>query len=366
MMRQSIASAPPDRELALLARQVLAGTRLDAGPLLALAHAGRQRPWELLHWAHSVRSLRFGRAVRLCAIVPGKLGACTEDCSWCGQSAVCDGGAETPAVTGTDGIVAAARAAGRWGAGCFGIINSGRRPSRRDLAAVAHAVTAINQTPNPPAGESDSSDPTGRSAHRAPHLCASLGELTEAQAAELAAAGITRYNHNLETSRRFFPRVVTTHSYDDRLATLAAAKRAGLELCRGGIFGMGETWEDRVELALTLRDRVGPRIVPLNFLHPIPGTPLGQVQPLTPMEILTIVAVFRLGMPETDLMIAGGRENLRSLQSWIFHAGATSCISGDYLTYQGRPAASDLQMLADLGMQVVDELPVKAGAVAKG
>ncbi|MCY2931014.1 MAG: biotin synthase BioB [Planctomycetota bacterium] len=357
-MRLSTATAPPEGEIALLAGQVLAGASLDAGQLTALARAGGRNPWELLHWAWLARSLRFGNAVRLCAIVPGKRGGCTEDCSWCGQSGVCRPSPDKPAVTPTEGIVAAARAARRWGAGCFGIINSGRRPSQRDLAAVAEAVAGLNEPSDPPAGESGfSHPPAGPNPHRAPHLCASLGELTDEQAAQLADAGITRYNHNLDTSRRFFPQVVRTHSYDDRLATLAAAKRAGLELCCGGIFGMGETWDDRVDLALTLRDRVGPRIVPMNFLHPIAGTPLEHVPPLSPIEILTIVAVFRLAMPDVDLMIAGGRENLRSLQSQVFHAGATSCISGDYLTYQGQPAASDVEMLADLGMQVVDELP---------
>jgi biotin synthase len=227
---------------------------------------------------------------------------------------------------------------------------------------VAEAVDAINETSDPPAGDSGFSDPASGSVdrHRAPHLCASLGELTDDQAKALAAAGITRYNHNLETSRRFFGHVVSTHSYDDRLATLEAAKRAGLELCCGGIFGMGETWQDRIDLAVTLRDRVGPRIVPMNFLNPIPGTPLANTQPLAAIEVLVIVAVFRLAMPTTDLMIAGGREsNLRSLQSWVFHAGATSCISGNYLTTEGQPAAADLTMLADLGMRVVDELPAR-------
>lgn len=358
-MRHQTPTPPASGEIAALAGRVLAGASLDAGQLTALARAGTERPWELLHAAWLVRTRRFGNAVRLCAIVPGKRGGCGEDCSWCGQSGVCAEAGEKPAVTPTAGIVAAARSARRWGAGCFGIVNSGRRPSRRDLAAIAAAVAGMNEPSAPPAGKSDFSDPPTRpSPHRSPHLCASLGELTDEQAVQLAAAGITRYNHNLETSRRFFPQVVSTHSYDDRLATLEAAKRAGLELCCGGIFGMGETWADRVELALTLRDRVGPRIVPMNFLHPIAGTPLERVQPLSPMEILTIVAVFRLALSDVDLMIAGGRENLRSLQSWVFHGGATSCISGNYLTYEGQPAVSDLEMLADLGMQVVDELVV--------
>ncbi|MCY2927368.1 MAG: radical SAM protein, partial [Planctomycetota bacterium] len=230
-MPEANASTSSSREIADLAGRVMAGARLDAAGLLALACAGEQNPWELLHWAGRVRRIHFGHMVRLCAIVPGKLGGCSEDCAWCGQSGVCSDVAEKPAVTPTEGIVAAARAAGRWGAGCFGIINSGRKPSARDLAAVAEAVAAISETSDPPAEDSEFSTP----AARVPHLCASLGELTDDQARALAAAGITRYNHNLESSRRFFPQVVSTHSYDARLATLEAAKRAGLELCCGGI-----------------------------------------------------------------------------------------------------------------------------------
>jgi biotin synthase len=192
------------------------------------------------------------------------------------------------------------------------------------------------------------------------YICASLGELTPQQANRLAEAGVTRYNHNLESSRRFYPNVVSSHSYDDRLATLAAARQAGIGLCCGGIFGLGETWEDRVDLALTLREQVGPKIVPLNFLSPIPGTPMEHATPLTPPEILAIIAIFRLALPAVDLKVAGGREtNLRSLQSWIFHAGATSIITsvtGKYLTTPNQGAAADLQMIRDLGLEIVSEL----------
>jgi biotin synthase len=167
-----------------------------------------------------------------------------------------------------------------------------------------------------------------------------------------------RYNHNLETSRDFFPKVVTSHSFEDRLGTLAAARGGGLRLCCGGIFGIGESWLDRVDLAVTLRDEVQPDVVPLNFLHPIPGTPLEGASPLPPLEILTIIALFRLAMPEVDLKIAGGREkNLRDLQSWVFYAGGTSTLLGNYLTTTGRPARADLQMVADAGLRIVKELP---------
>ncbi len=227
----------------------------------------------------------------------------------------------------------------------MGIVNSGRRPDEADLQAAERAAEAIRQARG---------DET--------RLCASLGELTGEQARRLASAGFTRYNHNLETSRRMYERMVTTHVYDDRLATLAACREAGLRICSGGIFGLGETWDDRIDLAMTLRDQVGADVVPLNFLHPIPGTPMADATPLGPMEILSIIAVFRLALPDVDLKIAGGREaNLRDLQSWMFYVGGTSCIIGNYLTTKGRSAADDLKMIEDLGLQVVEELTPATG-----
>lgn len=189
----------------------------------------------------------------------------------------------------------------------------------------------------------------------------SLGAISADQARQLAQAGIHRYHHNLETSRRFFPSMVTTHGYDERLETLAAARAVGMSLCSGGIFGIGETWADRVDLALLLRDQVRPDVVPLNFLHPIPGTPLEHARPMPPTEILAIIAVFRLLLPTADIKVAGGRcLNLRDLQSWIFHAGATSLMVGDYLTTPGRDAAADRQMVQDLGLKLVRQLGPKA------
>ena len=334
-----------NRQIAELGRRTLGGEPLDRAEALLLVEQGRRRPHELLYWAHRVREANFASAVKLCSIVPGKLGGCSEDCSWCAQSSACAAGTP-PTRTGAEEILAAAHQAARQGACSFGIVNSGRRPSRRDIAEVTAACRKIR-------------DELGESIE----ICASLGEIAAGQAAALAAAGIVRYNHNLETSRRFYGRVVSTHGYDDRLGSLAAAREAGMSLCCGGIFGLGESWDDRVDLALTLRDEVHPDVVPLNFLHPIPGTPLEKARPLAPMEILSIIAVFRLVLPRVDLKVAGGREvNLRDMQSWIFHAGATSCLIGNYLTTQGRPAEEDLQMIADLGLAVVKELPTRAGS----
>jgi len=331
--------------LAEAGERILNGERLSRDDLLALAEAGRENPHNLLGPANTVRTSVFGNAVRFCSIAPGKLGSCSEDCRWCAQSALCADQAEKPRYTPAAEILAAASQAADLGSASFGIVNSGRRPAKGDLEGVIRSAAEISSAVG--------AGPAGRL-----RLCASLGELTDAQAGRLAQAGITRYNHNLETSRGFYPIVVTSHTYDDRLATLAAVRRAGLSLCCGGIFGLGETWTDRVDLALTLRDEVHPDVVPLNFLHPMPGTPMAGMSSLPPIEILCIIALFRLALPHADIKIAGGREkNLRDLQSWMFYAGATSCLLGNYLTTAGRPPGEDIQMFADLGLRVVKDLP---------
>ena len=193
-------------------------------------------------------------------------------------------------------------------------------------------------------------------------LCAALGAIDVEQARSLRQAGIERYNHNLETSARFFPSIVTTHTYAGRLQTVAAVAEAGLSICSGGIFGVGENWADRLDMAFALRD-CRPDVVPLNVLHPIAGTPLAKAAPLPPMEILQTIAVFRFIFPSARIKVAGGREaNLRDLQSWMFFAGASSALIGNYLTTAGRPAREDHQMLRDLGLVMANPDAPQANA----
>ena len=171
-------------------------------------------------------------------------------------------------------------------------------------------------------------------------------------ARQLKNSGVRRINHNLETSERFFPKLCTTHSYSDRIRTIKEAKEAGLEVCSGGIFGVGESPEDRVDLAFTLRE-LDVDTIPLNFLHPIPGTPLANADPLAPREILGIIALFRFILPTKEIKVAGGREkNLGDLQSWIFYAGANSIIVGGYLSTNGRTPEEDFRMISDLGLRM--------------
>jgi len=329
-------------DLAMTTRRVLDGASLQRSELLHALELSHECPTSLFVAADCVRRRFMGDAVTLCCIVPGRLGGCGEDCRWCSQSRLGPLGRDKPVRTERDRIVAAARDAARAGAGCLGIVNSGRRPSEADLQDVLDAVDAIGRD-----AEAQSSGPL--------RVCVSLGELTLEQARRLSRGGVFLIHHNLETSRRFFPNVVTSHTYDDRLATLRNARDAGMGVCSGGLFGLGETWEDRVDLALTLRE-VGPRVVPLNFLHPIPGTELERQPPMEPMDILRTVAIFRLALPRVDVKLCGGRTvNLRDMQSWSFFAGASSLMTGDFLTTAGRSAKQDTQMIHDAGMTLVRE-----------
>jgi biotin synthase len=321
-----------------LARRVIAGgslTRDEAHALFSLDVAGEE-VYDLFYAAHKVRRHFHGNQVTFCSIVASKFGNCSEDCKFCAQSGHYAADIEPHPMMSADEVRRVTRDARDRGASAFGIVNSGRGPKKHEWPKIMEAIAAMKEVDGV--------------CH-----CATLGELTPEQAGELKAAGIRRVNHNLETSREFFPQIVSTHTWDDRVRTLQTARQAGLELCSGCIFGMGETIEDRVSVAFSLKE-VNPHVVPLNFLNPIPGTPLENAPKLRPLEILKIVAVMRLMLPHAELKVAGGREkNLRDLQSWIFYVGATSAIIGNYLATAGRDNAADLQMVADLEMRWHDD-----------
>ncbi|MBT3198862.1 MAG: biotin synthase BioB [Phycisphaerales bacterium] len=319
---------------------VLDGQKASRDDLLECARLAGDSAghYELLYYANQIRVKHFADTVRLCSIGAGKVGACSEDCKWCAQSAAFAPGQKPAELIGPEELTDAACSARRNHASSFGIVNSGLKPGDPDFQAVLEATRQIEQAT---ASEM--------------RLCASLGLLTPQQAAELVDAGVTRYNHNLETSERMYAQMVSTHAYKDRVDTLKTARTAGMSLCAGGIFGIGETWADRIDMGLTLRDEIEPDVVPLNFLSPIPGTPLGDAKPMGPREILNIIAMYRIMMPTADIKIAGGREiNLRDMQSWIFYAGATSVLIGNYLTTIGRSPEDDLKMISDLGLKILD------------
>ena len=324
------------------ARRVEEGEPIGRQEALALLASAERDPWPVLAAADRVRRRYRGLTVHLCSIVAVKLGRCGEDCRWCAQSAHWSTNIPAHGLLSTAELVRAAEAAAAAGAERFGLVTSGGRLSRPELDSVFASAAAIRER-------------VGLG------VCGSFGALSVEEARRLAAAGITRYNHNLETSARHFAGVCTTHTYDDRVRTARAVCEAGIELCCGGLFGMGETDEDRVDLALAVRD-LGAHVVPLNVLHPIAGTPLADARPLAPMKILSIVAMFRLVLPDRIIKLAGGREkNLRELQPLMFFAGADSCMVGNYLTTKGRPAEDDLQLIRDLGFEIAG-----AGGATRG
>ena len=318
-----------------LALQILDGKVLDRDQCVELARLGREHFEDMLYWANRIRQANLGNRIRCCSIVAGRLGGCSQDCAFCAQSVRYDTPIDkTPKLLTDDEIMAAAKTAKDKGVGNFGIVYSGKAVSEAELDRLVGIVKRIK-------------------AELGMGVCMGLGILNESQLKRLADAGVVRYNHNLETSERYFADIVSTHVYADRVNTIDAALKAGLGVCGGGIFGIGETMDDRIDMAMELR-QLGVDMVPMNFLHPIEGTPLAGVEKMPPMEILHTVALYRFILPKADLKVAGGRVlNLRDMQSWMFRAGATAMMTGNYLTTAGRSTEEDMQMLTDLGLEAV-------------
>lgn len=307
--------------------RALSGEGVTEPQALRVAECTREELVSLLDLANRTRQEFRGPAVKLCAILNAKSGKCSEDCAFCAQSAKHKTDIKKYPLLTTAKILAAARKAARDKAGEFSIVTSGRTVNENELAKIAQAVKAIKEL--------------GLS------TCASLGILGPEAMEMLAGAGLDKYHHNLETSRSFFPVICTTHSYEEDIQTISAARDAGLKVCCGGIFGLGESKRDWVELAATLRE-LDVDSVPLNFHNPIKGTRLGNLPLLSPLDALRIIAIFRLVLPGRDIIICGGREVvLRDLQCLVFPAGANGLMLGDYLTTGGRDPELDLQMIKD-------------------
>jgi biotin synthase len=322
--------------IAQLARKVLDGSLLDRDEAAYLASVGRDDPddlYDLFYWANKIRIRFVGRDVKFCAIVAAKVGGCSEDCKFCAQSEHHDTAVSREQAKLTDGqLLDSAWHAAEVGADSFGIVNSGRGPTRRELEDWLKPIMTRIAT-------------EGKT-----RACATLGALTPETAKFLYDCGIRRVNHNIETSERHYPNIVSTHPFSERINTLKVAKAAGLSLCSGGIFGMGEDWDDRLDMMFTLRE-IGVDVMPINFLNAIHGTALEGQPELPPMECLKIISVCRFVLPDKELKVAGGREKvLRDLQSWIFFAGGDSTMIGNYLTTYGRKPEIDHQMVRDLGL----------------
>ncbi len=340
----AIDTLPRDRAglehwLLQLSHQVIRGNPLPRDTALLLTQIeGQDQILLLCEAADRVRQACCGNTVDLCSIVNVKSGGCSENCSFCAQSAH-HPGTESPiyGLKTQAEILAQAKAAAAAGAKRFCLVSQGRGPKytggkTTEFEQILETVrTIIAETAIKP--------------------CCALGEVTPEQAQALKEAGVTRYNHNLESSERFFPQVATTHTWQDRVETIRNLKAAGIQACTGGILGLGETWEDRVDLALALRE-LEVESVPLNLLNAREGTPLGDRPSLSPYEALKAIAIIRLLLPQQILRYAGGREVVMGeLQALGLKAGINAMLVGHYLTTLGQPPEQDQAMLAELGLQ---------------
>jgi biotin synthase len=305
---------------------------IDKQSAFALAQSSGSELHDLFAMARRVREKSRGIKVDLCSIINAKSGACPEDCSFCAQSSHSQTHANIYPLLNKDNIMEAALFAKQHGVKRFCIVTSGKKPSDKDLDNICHFISELREHEILP--------------------CATLGMLGTDQLNRLKAAGLNRYHHNLETSEAFLSEICTTHTYEDKMKTIRAVTSLGLSLCSGGIFGLGESWEDRIEMAFALKE-LGVDSVPINFLTPVKGTQLGDREMLSPLEALKIIAIYRLILPKQDIRVCGGRTlTLRDLNSHIFTAGADALLIGNYLTTQGRDTLDDLQMIQDMGLEI--------------
>ena len=297
---------------------------------LGIPSATPEELLDILKATTAIRQKRFGNSAYLCSILNAKSGACSEDCAFCAQSCRHATNINTYPLLSKEQMVTAYDSLLPYPVCRFAIVTSGERLGEKDLETVCSTIKERRQSRI--------------------NWCASLGALSIDQLIKLKSAGLNRYHHNLETSRSFFPKICTTHTFDERVATVKLAKEAGLQVCSGGIFGLGESWQDRIEMAHILQD-LHVDAIPLNFLVPIPGTPLAGQTPLSSDDILKIVSLFRLICTEAEIRICAGRErHLGHDEARLFEAGASGFMVGGYLTTGGRPISEDLKIVEQAGM----------------
>jgi biotin synthase len=321
-----------------IGERVLAGGTLAFEEGVELFERSDYDVQELFHVANRLRLNRFGNRIHLCGIVNAKSGNCPEDCGFCSQSSRQATEVARYSVIAPDEMILAARQARGYGAWALGVVTAGRGydAASEDFRQLVEGIRTITQD-------------GGIEAH------ASLGIMGDEEFRQLKAAGLTTFNHNLETGRSYFSNICTTHTYDERVATIKAAKAAGIRACSGGLFGMGEEPRHRAELAFALKE-LDVDEVPLNFLIPVEGTGLASVAPLSPLEILKVIALFRWILPTKNIFVCAGRQHLDELHPMIFFAGASGVMVGDFLTTKNRSVSDDLKMLHDLGLEFGDAL----------
>jgi biotin synthase len=334
-------TTPANFDWTALAAQVLDGYRLSESEALAILQSPDEDLLDLLAAAYRIRRRWFGNTVQLYFLMNAKSGLCPEDCHYCSQSKVSEADIPKYNILSRDKLLDGARLAAERGSKTYCIVISARGPSESEIRAVETIVPEIKQQYDL-------------------EVCACLGLLTPDQAQRLAACGVNKVNHNLNTSPEYYAQICSTHTYQDRVDTLRAVRSAGLALCSGGIIGMGERDEDVVRMAFELRD-LAVESIPLNFLIGIDGTPLASATKLTPRYCLKALAMFRFANPESELRIAGGREqHLGSLQPLGLYA-ANSVFIGDYLTTKGQAPEADYRMIEELGFVVTRQEAVPAG-----
>lgn len=316
-------------EVDKIADRVIRGHRLDKEEAMSLIDAPLDA---LCRRADEIRRHYLSDAFDVCAIINAKSGVCSEDCTFCAQSARHDTGTTYYPLLESDTIVKAAVTGDEKGIRRFSIVTSGKRLNDSEIARICEVAREVSRTTD-----------LG--------LCVSIGLATQKQYAMLKEAGVTRIHNNLETSRSYFPEICSTHTYEDKLDVIETAKASGMEVCSGGIIGLGERMEDRIDMALDVRV-IGAVSMPINILNPIPGTPLESNAVLPMEEIRRTIAIFRFINPTCIIRLAGGRKLLADKGKQCFEAGANAVITGDMLTTDGVPVEEDKRMIASLGFDV--------------
>ncbi len=318
--------------IAGLKEKVLKGEVLSMNEASSLLSAGGAEPFHLFSAACSIRERFRQNKVDLCAIINAKSGACSEDCSYCAQSSRSKAGISVYPLVDESAVLEKAKEAKEAGVRRFCIVTGGRKIGRKELIVIASMVRKVRDIGLLP--------------------CATLGLIEKNELAVLKDSGLERYHHNLETSERFFPKICSTHTYSDKIRTIEAAKSLGLSICSGGLFGIGESWQDRIDMAFALSE-LDVDSVPVNFLIPVKGTPLGDREPLRPLEALKIISLCRFILPGKEIRVCGGRrQTLGEFNSMVFMAGADSLLTGNYLTTAGTPYEEDLELIREYGLEV--------------
>lgn len=312
-----------------LHNKVLEGYTISKEEALKLAEYDTKL---LSECAEQIREKLCGNTFDLCSIVNGKSGACSENCKYCAQSAHYNTQVETYPLLDEATFVEDAKAHEQEGVVRYSVVTSGKRLSKLEVEGIAEIYSTLKKETNL-------------------KLCASHGLLDEEDFIKLKAVGIVRYHNNLETSKNYFGTICTTHTYEDKIQTIQAAQKVGLEVCSGGLFGLGETMDDRIDMAFDLR-ALGIRSIPINVLVPIPGTPMEKVKSITEDEVLKSIAIYRFIHPTAFIRLAGGRMYLTDNGRLAFQGGANAAISGNLLTTCGNTIQDDLKMLGTLGFEV--------------